>query len=667
MDEDNARIKGVKKTVITVVYLLMALLVCGLISRLCRADTAVVKAFKPGITDLRQFDFKNRIAQIAGSESRSVYIYSGKLYSSSDFLNADTAASGVLYGVPPDEMGDFGTLRMEVMLPPGNVYAIAAKNASYAQRLFIDGREYTPVGTVGSRTETVVPKTVRFSEGFMPERGTTEIIIHYSNFVHSDDGGLYPVDIGFVGNIVRSEQLKIFRIAAVSTALAAAMILFIGLFFLFPKNTHLLWFGLLCGCISVRSLFVGSKPIMTMLPDLNWYTAIRIEYLITSGAVVLTGLYLWGLFPGKLRRNIAAACAAAGILAALFICLTPPIIFTEHFKWAIALCSIPALGILISVFYDAARNRLISQLSWTERRLLFAGLIFYTALSLMNFFTHGLPLLLFGLEYSEAGTLLLLLINMLVLILGFYRTERELDTAKARECEIVEVNRMLERMNRIKTEFLAGISHEMKTPLTVISNNAELARMKYQADVIDAEAESSLFDIAEEAQRLGRLVDQLLHASAGKQDFGPISATDILRLGETAAPILAQNKNRLKIEDPGSLPNVLANRDLIEQVLMNLITNANRHCEGQEIELSAYMYGNEFVQFTLRDRGSGISPELLPHIFDWGKSGDGGTGCGLAIARDVIETHGGSIEADSIQGMGTDILFTLPVYKGGAK
>lgn len=246
-------------TISVTLYLLLATTVCVFIISLSAINPVTVKADKPGMTDLTAFDFSNQIAQVATASTHSIYIYSGAFYMPEDFASGNVSQEGVLYDRTGGAQGDYGTLRMQLKLPPGHVYAIAAKNVSYAQRLFIDGQEYASVGVPGDRAETVVPQSRRFVEAFLPTGETTEIIFHYSAFVHADGGGLYPMTIGYVKNITRSEQLGVFYGAAAAAMLLTIMVFFFGLFLFFRDHRYLLWFSLLCGGIAIRQL--GEKAL----------------------------------------------------------------------------------------------------------------------------------------------------------------------------------------------------------------------------------------------------------------------------------------------------------------------------------------------------------------------------------------------------------------------
>lgn len=647
------------------VYLLAAVLVCVLVTRLCTVNFEVVNAQQPGLTDLTEFDFDNTVAQVATESTSSITIYAGVFYTPQDFTAGNISVDGVLYDRTDGAQGNYGTLRMLLKLPPDEVYAIAAKNPSYAQRLFIDGKEYTAVGIPGDSAENAVPKTARFVEAFMPQGETTEIIFHYSNFVHADGGGLYPVDIGHVGNIVRNEQLDIIRTTAVAAALTVIMLFFFGLFLFFKSYKYLLWFSLVCACIAFRIVSPGILPIL--LPELSWALEIRLSYIDTCLMALSASLYIASLFPGA-----ASKWAVRGFLAfcggcVLFISLAPTTVFTRY-PVELSLACISFVGyLLLTVLWRFLRGTLSSALSRPERRLLLIGLMIFAALSAADIFAHQRALLLFGLPYQAVGMTVFLFVNMLALVMGFSRTEQELSAVRESEREIRETNRMLERLNRAKTDFLGNISHEMKTPLAVISNCAGTTLIQLHKNSMDENTERNLDDIQQEAVRLGRLVEQLMAVAVEKERQLTLTDTHAGTLLERAAafcePICWGHRNQITVEcRPARIP-LRVNTDAIFQVLLNLITNANRQAHNQVIAVLARVdREHDCAVFEVTDSGKGIPPDLLPHVFERGVSGNGGTGLGLAICKEIVQEHGGSMTIQSGSG-GTTVCFTLPVGK----
>ena len=98
------------------------------------------------------------------------------------------------------------------------------------------------------------------------------------------------------------------------------------------------------------------------------------------------------------------------------------------------------------------------------------------------------------------------------------------------------------------------------------------------------------------------------------------------------------------------------------QVIINLAVNSGKHTENGTVTFSAAPDADDpsFVGFGVRDTGEGISPEILPHVFEKGRSSDGGSGLGLAICREIIESTGGSIIIKETGKSGTQVYFTVP-------
>lgn len=226
-------------------------------------------------------------------------------------------------------------------------------------------------------------------------------------------------------------------------------------------------------------------------------------------------------------------------------------------------------------------------------------------------------------------------------------------------------NELLQNVSRSKTEFLANSSHEMRTPLTVISVNVQTAtEILRETNCENPEVTQLLQNAHNEAMRLARMVEGLLTVSAMTEttERQPLcistllqSNADILRLS------LGKRGNALVTRLEPELM-VFGNADLLTQVVLNLMQNANTHTKNGTIALSARKTGTN-ITVSVQDTGTGIAPELLPGVFERGVS-NGGTGFGLHICKTVIESHRGSIWLESEPEQGTTATFVLPCYEG---
>lgn len=230
-----------------------------------------------------------------------------------------------------------------------------------------------------------------------------------------------------------------------------------------------------------------------------------------------------------------------------------------------------------------------------------------------------------------------------------------------------EQNHILERVSRAKTEFLSNTSHEMRTPLTVISVNvqtvAEILEDMGEA-VKDGEATELLQNAQQEIMRLARMVGGTLTLAAISEntDRQALDFSTLLRSSvEMFSLHLQKQGNTLTAEIAGGMT-VFGNADLLAQVMANLLQNAAAYTRQGEVTLQAEKEAHE-VLVTVQDTGDGISAELLPHVFERGVS-TGGTGFGLYLCKTVVESHGGRIWIESEPGSGTAVIFALPTYEG---
>lgn len=228
-------------------------------------------------------------------------------------------------------------------------------------------------------------------------------------------------------------------------------------------------------------------------------------------------------------------------------------------------------------------------------------------------------------------------------------------------------NAMTERLEATENQrrsFLADVTHELRTPLSIIRGQAEgIADGVYPGDA------THLAPILDAAHTMERLVDDLRTlalSETGSLDLArePVDIAGLVN--ESAASFTPQAEARevaLHQDVPAGLPAVFADPVRIRGVLGNLLANGIAHTPaGGSVTIRAQRSG-DYLTVTVSDTGEGISADLLPWIFDRFVKGPGspGSGLGLAIARDLVQAHGGIITAESRPGAGTTVRFTLPV------
>ena len=231
----------------------------------------------------------------------------------------------------------------------------------------------------------------------------------------------------------------------------------------------------------------------------------------------------------------------------------------------------------------------------------------------------------------------------------------------------------LRKLERVRRDFVANVTHEFKTPLTAIHGFAETL---LAGAIEDPQNRIHFLEIIlEHSRRLARLTDDLLKLS--KMDADRLEL-EIRRLSvsqfvdsciETTQRPAAEKDLRISVNLPERLPDIAADRRRLAEVLQNLLDNAMQYTPaGGQIKVSASANGAE-VTFTVSDTGIGIPQADQPRIFerfyrvDVARSREvGGTGLGLSIAKHLVEVHGGRIWVESEVGQGSRFHFTVPLF-----
>ena len=225
----------------------------------------------------------------------------------------------------------------------------------------------------------------------------------------------------------------------------------------------------------------------------------------------------------------------------------------------------------------------------------------------------------------------------------------------------------VEELERMRAEFLAMVSHELRAPLTSIKGSAATA-LDSSNDLDPAVVRQFFRIIGDQADHMHGLVSDLLDVAGietGTLAVSPEPA-EVSMLVDRARNAFGSGGNGLTVDLEPDLPLVLADRRRVVQVLGNLLSNAARHSpEGSVIRVSAAREGVH-VAVSVADEGRGIPAERMPHLFrkfSGGGTGEqgGDTGLGLAICKGIVEAHGGRIRAESDgPGLGARFTFTLP-------
>jgi signal transduction histidine kinase len=245
---------------------------------------------------------------------------------------------------------------------------------------------------------------------------------------------------------------------------------------------------------------------------------------------------------------------------------------------------------------------------------------------------------------------------------------------KQRQKELEIARQQIEEYARMKSELFAAMSHEMRTPLTVMSAYAQYAVKQIRKSGTNEQTLNDLATISSEAERLAEMADgtlkilmttdeikgtDVLVSNRGQKimsvDIGDLSS----RLVRFMEPLASRKGCKLSVAIKNGMTEIPGDTDSLTQLLWNLLQNAITHSQSSCVSLTVET-DEGGVTITVNDNGSGIEPDILPRIFERGISGkNGGSGLGLAICRDIAKLHGGDISVQSELGRGTCVTVTL--------
>lgn len=258
--------------------------------------------------------------------------------------------------------------------------------------------------------------------------------------------------------------------------------------------------------------------------------------------------------------------------------------------------------------------------------------------------------------------------------------------------ELIETNHKLEKLERLKSEFISIVSHELRTPLTSIKNSLDIL-MSGRCGEITQAADKFLSMAMRNVQRLSGIINDLLDLSkieAGKMDFNfaPTNINTVIGYVKSALSEVAKTKGlNLITSEAENLPDITADAQRLEQVLTNLVSNAIKFTpENKTIKISSSLVNSkdikineyfkdsiklkdgDYIEVCVEDEGIGIAEKDLLHAFDKFAQIEnslsrkaGGTGLGLPIAKQLLEAHRGAIWCDSELHKGSKFYFVIPV------
>jgi len=385
---------------------------------------------------------------------------------------------------------------------------------------------------------------------------------------------------------------------------------------------------IICLIIGISGIFIGAS---------------LFNFLICMLALAISVILLWYSYTsGKYQLCYTITCFF------IFIILFPALFFTGGGYYSSS-PSFFVFAILFTIFMLEGKKMIIMT---TSELIIYISICIYAYYNQdkINFFEN------------ESSVIIDIIIGFVVSSIALGVTMAlHLNSYNKRQTELETARKQVEEYAKMKSELFAGMSHEMRTPLTVMSAYAQFAVEQIKESGANEQTLADLATISDEAKRLAEMADStlkiLMTFSATYNldmmknmpvDIGGLSS----RLVHLLKPIALRKEKILSVEIAENIPIINGDADALMQLLWNLLQNAISHSNGKSVivYVDPYSFDDNFkgIKLIIRDDGTGIEPEILPFIFERGISGkEGGSGMGLSICRYITKRHGGDISIES--------------------
>jgi len=576
----------------------------------------------------------------------------------------------------------YATFRLIINVPDNDRYGIKIKEFDSAYRLWANGISVNS-GTVSSGKDEIIPSWKRNEIYFPSIDKKVELILQVANFHHRKGG---PEDVMLFGKAEKIIRLKYSSVATETFLLGLIFLTLLhhlGLFFFRTKDKSNLFFALINLIIGLRLLLTGEKLFLDIFPAINWFIAIRLEYLTVVLPSALFIYFFHSTFPQFTKKSVNQIVAVIIFVFSVAIIFLSPRVFTY-----IALVYQPfILFIMVYVIVFLVKAlRLKEKYTW----FLLLGVIFFALITINE--------LLFYNKVIQTGYLLPFGLLVVIFSISYGLWEKftnALNETERLKIELEKYNRQLEEIVKERTK----VTENQKKLLEVQTMELRMA-IRRQQDLFKFRETMTNMLVHDMINPLGAIINLDEHASkdfillarqAGKQLLNLIqNIMEVQKFEEANIRVVFKKNNLFEVagkacsqtEYSASLKNIdvfnkipptlIASFDayLMERIFANLIFNAIKFTPENGRILIERKDEPDAIKICVIDNGTGIPGEFHKRIFEkYGQVENGknskSTGLGLTFCKMAVEAHGGEIGVISEINKGSTFWFTIPHRKIG--
>lgn len=601
--------------------------------------------------------------------------------------------------IPGIEKYGYATYRLTILVPR-NIRTLAFDVPVFdsAFRIYIDGKLAGNNGLAGDKESVTRPAYSPFTYEHEVNDGEIEIVVNVSNFHHRRGGFWLPMRVGTPENINKAVNSRHLYSHVNDGILLSFALFFLIFYLLLRRNETMLFFALAIIGMLIRSVSTGSFVILSLM-DLQWASLIRIEYIGSFLALIFGALYFYKIFPGRFFRVFVIIVSVLFSLSIILVIISPVRIFASAIR--IFIPSVVAL-----LIYAGAKSIASLKKPDFPGLLNISGFVILLGGALNDITVSRSGSMVSG-GYLLAYTSTIFIFTQVIILINKWvrsfneeqRLHKELEyvnknlediviertseltnqkaEVEAKNKEIRNSNRILEKNLHTKDRVFSIIAHDLKSPLVNLSALLDLLKTDNPAKEKDNEQYlASINEMEKQVNFTNNLIDNLLLWGEGQHSRvnyrpGKGNITDtVLSIFNLLNPLAEKKKIQMSYSHKGS-PHAWYDSDLVSIIIRNLVSNAIKFTSARGIINVTAQEVNDVIpclRIEVSDTGSGIEPDRLQKLkSDFrlettpGTAGEKGTGLGLQLCFDLVKINGGEMHISSKEGEGTKVSFTLPL------
>lgn len=551
----------------------------------------------------------------------------------------------------------YGSYRLRILVDPNSesTYTVRVPSVRSASELYVNGQLLSKSGELGESKEDYVAQNIPYSSTFKAdETGVIDIIIQAANFKNPRNSGIIgSIQFGMGDAVARESELSVSLQQAVAIVFLMHAIYALILYLMGNRDKRLLYFSILMGSMTFSNLLGSDHKLLHIWLPINYEWGFKLVHFSLDGAAYGLFKFIRYHLTGYWRRAIQWCIAFSGVAALLALILPTQLILIIQ----------PLYMILtgVSIFVTIVFILRMSSKDGKDNILILLSLIALTS-SIVWWGYFGIT----GIKHVYYP------FDLIVAMFCFASIWFRRYSRAHAETEKLAIE--LRKEHTLKDEFLANTSHELRNPLHSMLNilKAVSEREKFS---FNEESIKDLETVQSVGHHMSLTLNDLLEAVNLKEGNPQLKlknisiqsiitgVVDMLQFMIEGKPVGLINKIS---ED---FPNVYADENRVIQIVYNLLHNAVKYTNEGDVSIQGHVKDVK-VQIVISDTGIGMDEETLIHVFkpyEQAHHGQTGIGLGLNISKQLVELHGGTIQARSVLGKGSEFTFTLQLAQSDAR